>query len=155
MHVIYKNVRGLRTKLDFFRNSVYNCNSDVIFLSETWLNSCISNNELGICNYNIFRSDRSTDNFVRGGGVSLAVCNTYKCELIPTDDIPNIEHVFVLLIVGNTKFILCCVYIPPNSPYHIYAQFCELVENTIHLHPNTNILLIGDFNLSNYTSPSY
>jgi len=82
----------------------------------------------------------------------LAVSNTHKCEHIPTDDIPNIKHIFVLLIVGNTKFILCCVYIPPNSPYHIYAQFCELVKNTIHLHPNTNILLIGDFNLSNFTS---
>lgn len=91
-------------------------------------------NYLGISNYNIFRSDRLTDNFVRGGGVLLAVSNTYKCELIPTNDIPNIEHIFVLLFIGNTKFILCCVYIPPNFPYHIYAQFCELVENTIHLY---------------------
>lgn len=78
----------------------------------------------------------------------------YRCELIITDDIPNIEHIFVLLTVNNvnnTKFLLYCVHIPSNSPYDIYAQFCELVKNTIHLHHNTNILFIGDFNLSNFS----
>lgn len=133
-----------RTKLDFFCNSVLHYISDILFLTETWLNSYIRDNELGIVNYNIFRSDRLSDYSVKGSGVLLMVNHImyiYKGELIITDKISNIKHIFVLLSVNDIEFLLICVYISHNSPYDTYTHFCELIESILYLHPNAKILL--------------
>jgi len=78
---MYQNVRGLRTKLPFFGDSVSNLCCDLLYLSETWLNDSISNMELGLCDYNVFRDDRDIMLNSRGGGVLLAVKNNFDCSL--------------------------------------------------------------------------
>lgn len=48
---MYQNVRGLRTKLIYFRNSVNNIDCDFLFLTETWLNKNIGDDEVELKNY--------------------------------------------------------------------------------------------------------
>jgi len=67
-HVFYQNVKGLRTKLIYFRNSVNTLHCDLLFLTETWLNINYDDEELGLVNYNIFRADRESSHEVRVGG---------------------------------------------------------------------------------------
>lgn len=56
---MYKNVRGLRTKIQFFRNCAINLQCDLLFLSETWLNNdIIIDIKVGLVDYNIFRVDK-------------------------------------------------------------------------------------------------
>jgi hypothetical protein len=50
-------------------------NLDLILVTETWLNSNFSNNELLSKGYNIIRNDRVADK--RGGGVLIALREKY------------------------------------------------------------------------------
>ena len=52
----------------------------IITLSETWLNSNISDSELQITNYLLYRSDRCSS----GGGVAIYVSSHLVTELIAT-----------------------------------------------------------------------
>jgi hypothetical protein len=83
--------------------------------------------------------------FYKSGNVLPAVNQNYKCELIHTDKIPNIDHIFVLLNINNIFLPLGCVYIPPNSPNETYFWFTDLAKDTIPIYLNANILIIGDF----------
>jgi len=147
LHVFYQNVRGLRTKLIYFRNSVLTLDCDLLFLSETWLNINYSDDELGLVNYNIFRADREYSHEVRGGGVLLAINIKYNCIRIPTEIIVGIDFIFTLLNYNNCKLLLSCVYIPQNTHNYSYTAYCQLVERIISSHCITNILIIGDFNI--------
>jgi len=51
---------------------------DVVGISETWLSDRISDNEISIQGYTLFRKDRNSTNKSKGGGVALYVkiiCN--------------------------------------------------------------------------------
>ncbi|KAF0746093.1 putative RNA-directed DNA polymerase, partial [Aphis craccivora] len=109
LHVFYQNVR------------VLTLDCDLLFLSETWLNINYSDEELGLVNYNIFRADREFSHEVRGGGVLLAINIKYNCIRIPTESIVGIDFIFTLLNYNNSKLLLSCVYIPPNT--HDYSDF--------------------------------
>jgi hypothetical protein len=66
---MYQNVRGLRTKLQFFHYSAINLLCNLLFLSEAWLNNDIYA-ELGLVVYNIFRIDKMS-NLCSSGGIEL------------------------------------------------------------------------------------
>jgi len=119
----------------------------------------ICDTELGLTCFNIFRVDRCSNLYNRGGGILLAIKNTFDCKLLnPITIIPNIDYVFVLLNYNNILFIfiylilyfinvLACVYIPPNSHLDIYRKHCEIVENlVINFSIDIIILVLGDFN---------
>lgn len=74
--VKYQNVRGLRTKVNQFYLSVLQCTSDVVILTETWLNNSVNNAELFGTNYLCHRADRQEKS--RGGGVLIAVNNDWN-----------------------------------------------------------------------------
>lgn len=112
--MIYQNVRGLRTKTHDFYSSTVASVSDVICLSETWLNPNISNSELFNANkYNVFRKDR--DKLISGkqdgGGVLIAVDSGYQsteredwssdgiCELEFLNSLNCMYVVFIILLM--------------------------------------------------------
>ena len=48
---------------------------DIIGITETWLNDKLSDEELSIKGYTLFRNDRNDNIKTRGGGVALYVRN--------------------------------------------------------------------------------
>ena len=73
---------------------VYNKPS-VITLSETWLNSNISDNEIKLDNYVLYRADRGA----RGGGVVTYVSSYLFSELvIPNEKPMYFECLFVCFL---------------------------------------------------------
>lgn len=66
---------GLRTKLPNLKESIPACSYNVIILTETSLSSDISDAELGLNAFSIYRRDRSesTSEKKAGGGVLIAV----------------------------------------------------------------------------------
>ena len=54
-------------------------------ISESWLDASVSDSEIGIPGYNIYRVDQSNKT---GGGVSAYVASSYRTELLA--DIANI-----------------------------------------------------------------
>lgn len=85
LHILYQNVRGLRTKLPNFKLSVIAGSFDMIAVTETWLNDNISDEELADDNYNIFRRDRDLIQTKKkdGGGVLLLVRDNLSAKCVP------------------------------------------------------------------------
>ncbi|KAF0743464.1 Reverse transcriptase domain-containing protein [Aphis craccivora] len=86
--------------------------------------------ELSLINYYaVFRCDRNSDtsNCYRGGGALIAIRNNV-CELLPTTAC-TVEHLFVRFHVQNVTFVVCSVYILPNSSVLVYESFMSAVQN--------------------------
>lgn len=74
------------------------------------MNVNIFDAELGLFNFNILKSDRVNIHQVRGGGVLLAIHQKYYCIRIPTQNICDIDQVFVLVKFKHFNEILVCLY---------------------------------------------
>ena len=82
------NVRCLKNRehLQLVKHTILKNKLDVLTLSETWLNSSITDLELEIPGYNLYRVDRNTK---PGGGVGVYARQTYKVKVLA--DISNIS----------------------------------------------------------------
>jgi hypothetical protein len=117
-------------------------------LTETWLTDSFTDCELGLSNYNIYRYDRCsiTSNYLRGGGVLIGIRKYISSELVVVREI-NVEHLFVMLTVGSSKFIINAAYFPPLCPSHLFENFISVLETVYQHHPEHIFLLCGDYNL--------
>jgi exonuclease III len=99
--------------LQRFQNLVYNENSDIICVNETWLNNSISNEDTLHSGFTIYRKDRK-DRY--GGGVLEAIkTDLFKSvkEFSPNgEEFEDLEIVSTeLRTVTDKKIIFCCCYI--------------------------------------------
>lgn len=141
----------MRTKLHQFSNTAPTLPHDVLFLTETWLDSNINTAELGLPTHNIYRLDRNknTSSKSRGGGVLLAISKTLVSRKLTTT-YKNVEHIFSVVNTNKkNKIILGCVYIPPSSDQIIYRNHMDEIQILISKYPETKIIIAGDYNLPN------
>lgn len=119
-----------------------------IALTETWLNNNFHTAELGLCNYDIFRHDRSpiTSFCNRGCGKLVAVCNdiTSFPLLIPNN---NVEQLFVRFTLNSLNFIICSLHTPPSLPIDLYVTYLNTFEFTIQQYPNHIIITCFHYKL--------
>ena len=94
--------------------------SDIFVLTETWLHGEITDSELKLPNYEIYRKERmrkilsgtneAENESVRGGGVLIGVSKQLKSSCIGRNLLPNdsvlSEELFIKVSVGKKKFIL-------------------------------------------------
>lgn len=69
LRFFHLNVCSVVNKIDLIRIWGESTNSDIMVLSETWLNESIANSMINIDGYNVFRSDRTK----KGGGVAIYI----------------------------------------------------------------------------------
>lgn len=143
----YQNVRGLRTKLTTLLCNASICEYQVLMFTETNLSDDISDAELGLNNYLIFRKDRSkeTSHKKTMGGVLLAVHKSIPCSLLPTES--PIEQIYIKIGSPKAKCIIGCVYLPPDSPLESYLMVSDTVDSMSEKYPDINLCMAGDFNL--------
>jgi hypothetical protein len=148
----YQNCRGLNTKLTNFKCNASSVNYIFIVLSETWLHDNISNSELGLVNYNIFRYDRciSNSNCSRGGGVLIGIRKDLPACLVKVTQL-NVEHIFVRFTIDSYTYIVGGVYIPPHSSSLIYESHVSSIEYLINIYPNSKFIICGDYNIPETT----
>jgi hypothetical protein len=144
----YQNCHGLRTKLFNFNCNVASVNYVFIILTETWLIDSISDSELGLPNYNIYRYDRNniTSNCLRGGGVLIGIRKDLSSKLISVP-ISNVEHVGAQATISSLNILIGSVYIHPNSTLLTYEQYISSVEINILQFSNHTYIFLVDFNL--------
>ncbi|KAH9636137.1 hypothetical protein HF086_007089, partial [Spodoptera exigua] len=145
--VYYQNVRGLRTKTVTFYNSVSASSSDLVILTETFLNSSVHDAELFPPEYIVLRRDRQGD--VGWGGVLLAVKSSYSVQRITNIDqlTDDKEILFATISSKNIKFLVCVVYLPPNYCDKQYLDVLSCIENAVSMYSEYQFLIVGDFNL--------
>ena len=134
-------------KIDLIKafNSVHNF--DIIFITETFLNSShlSDNNELLIENYTLIRADHPSD--VRRGGV----CVYYKsCLPVRTLQVVNLKECLALAVQNENKLsIFCALYRLPSQLSDDFEKFVSDLELDLNDMFNLNpfvISIFGDFN---------
>ena len=75
--------------------------SKIIGITESWCNSDITNPEISLDHYNLYRCDRKTRN---GGGILLYIHNSLSCSPCKDLDVLGInDAVWVAISLTNLK----------------------------------------------------
>ena len=115
----------------------------IIGITESWANNDITNADLGLEGYVMFRKDRIGR---RGGGVLLYIKDTipaYEVQLHEEADCN--EAIWCNLVTGHTAVIIGVVYRCPN----ITKQNNEKIHNAINEVSKGDCIIMGDFNHGN------
>ena len=138
--VVHYNVQSIINKLDLIETELRNF--DVISITETWLDQRTSDSDLNIKGFNLFRRDRPGDNH---GGICVYVRdNIYSCRRNAIE-LPNVECVWVEVIVQGRKQLIGTFYRPPNSPNAVMTSIEDSIGQAFDTNIQ-NILITGDFN---------
>ena len=115
----------------------------LIGITESWANNDITDAELGLEGYVMFRKDRMGR---RGGGVLLYIRETipaYEVQLQEEADCK--EALWCNLVTGHTTVTIGVVYRCPN----ITMQNNEKIHNAISEVSKGDCIIMGDFNHGN------
>ena len=155
IQVFYSNVRSLVPKTHFLLNYVSLYNSDIIALSETWLDPTTPSSIFCPPRYNIYRDDRLTG---RGGGTLILIKDKFsssKIDLTCCDVNSNIDAVCCKLHINNLSDLgILCIYRPPNSSPNDNKCVLDIITDFLHFNFKYNII-IGDFNFPEIRWPSH
>ncbi|KAK3551087.1 hypothetical protein QTP70_012180 [Hemibagrus guttatus] len=141
-----------RTNKDF-------SNSAALCFTESWLNDAIPDSALNLPGFQLFRADRVAESAgkSRGGGTCFYINERWCTDVtvLKKTCCPDLEAFFI-----NCKpfysprefssFILVSVYIPPQA--HVSSALQHLADQITHTeqqHPDSVIIILGDFNKAN------
>lgn len=144
--VLYTNIRSLYQKNDRLNALFNDSEADIVVLTETWLTSKISVDELFQCdkNFVVYRRDRSDRT---GGGVLIAISDQLKSFAVSVTT--DLEIIWCCLTFNYKKIILGAAYRSPSFA----TGFCEGLHDSLNQivvqYPGVEIVLVGDFNYPN------
>ena len=112
----------------------------VLGISETWLNDTISDGEVSISSFSIYRKDHKGR---RGGGILVYVHNSCRCRR--RNDLENDDVEAILLELNlRSHTILCNVYRPPSSNSSTLPNIIDMVEAATS--QGKEVVVLGDLN---------
>ena len=125
---------------------------DVLTFSETWLDESISDNEVKLDGYNMFRRDRLGN--CQGGGVLI-----YLRDNLPEkvrEDLNIVENECLWVEVNRWKckpVLLCCAYKPPDMDT---SKLIDGLTGSFSLvnQDKFDIFLLGDLNVDFFEKDS-
>ena len=143
MFKLFKYKKGLNQcllKLVELRFIVNELKIDCLAVSETWLDSCITNHEINIPHMYLFRNDRNRN----GGGTALYVNQNLNPKSL---NVPmKTCCTFVKIYCGICTYIVHSVYREPSATAEHYENMLNDFENVSVL--NNNPIIMGDFNIN-------
>ena len=134
-------VRSVLPKIDEIRLTCLSYNLDILALAETWLSPDVSDTEVAIPNYALFRLDRNR----HGGGVAIYVHNSISAQSILLPHIPELELILAITTRLST-FTIGVYYRPPNrnDSLQIFHDTISLLNPSLIHH----CVIFGDFNVN-------
>jgi hypothetical protein len=141
LHFLHLNARSLLPKLEEIKILAMNTNAAVMGITETWLDSSVTDTEIGIPNYLVTRRDRNRE----GGGVCLYIRSDLAHN--PRSDIsdPKLESIWCEILLPKTKPILVgACYRPPKQ-----TDFFDILESACingTRFSDLESIILGDFN---------
>ena len=118
---------------------------DIICISETWLDDSVSDDEITLDGYSLYRKDHNR----HGGGVAVFVCD--RIGVKNRIDIETFDtETLILEIMLNYKifFVICC-YRPPGFSSQRIEDYLGKFQNILDSVFRNNrefIFILGDFN---------
>ena len=134
------NARSIVNKKNELNIMVEDIDPHIIGITESWANIDITDAELGLTGYVMFRKDRIGR---RGGGVILYVkesIQAYEIKLEREADCD--EAVWCKIVSGNSKLTIGLVYRSPN----INEEDNTKIKNAIKEVSKGDCIIMGDFN---------
>ena len=142
------NIRSLKNRdhLSRFRLLVQQIKHEIITISETWLNSTVSNADIELEGYKILRLDRLGK---VGGGVCMYYRNDLKVSYLKElSSISSFGFHQLWVKIQHRKLrsiIVCVVYRPPDCP--VTCLMDDLAPNHFQaLTHGKDIFMLGDLN---------
>ena len=105
------NINGLVNKLCEVQHLLDVVKFDLLGITETHLNSSISDDWIRVSGYNFVRNDRDS----RGGGVLIYFKEDLTVYPAQVWERPNIEASWLNITVRSQSFLVGCVYRSPND----------------------------------------
>ena len=109
MTLILWNCNSIRNKTYYLDTLVHEQDSLVIVLAEIHLHPQVSNHELKLSGYEIFRRDRPTT----GGGILVAIRSIKGVQVINSFSETSEEMLILRLSVHGFSFCMVAYYLPP------------------------------------------
>ncbi len=141
-------MRSLLPKMDTVRIWVQTTETDILVLSETWLSKSVSDQEISINGYNVFRCDRLR----KGGGVAIYIKNKFHATLLSSLSISKQFEFLALKLEfqqSQSLTVMGC-YRPPSA----CSEALISLNNCITGSNAGEIVLVGDLNLDWLSSAS-
>ena len=142
------NVCSLQNKVDEVDAFLSKNSIQVLGVAETWLKPSITNGEVTIPNYKLYRKDITSQ---QGGGVSIYYHNTLQVHRRP--DLENeLELIWLEIVDHGYRTLLGCGYRPPEKPVTYWTAFHNSLQAALNGQQDSTVLM-GDFNVD-YSNPS-
>ncbi len=156
------NLRSLPNKTDklllLSRTNKDFSNSSALCFTETWLNDTIPDSALHLPNFQLIRADREAESMGKSRGGTCFYINERWCTdvtVLKKMCCYDLETLFI-----NCKpfysprelcsFILVSVYIPPHTNARSALQkLADQITETEQQHPDSVLIILGDFNKAN------
>ncbi len=130
-------------------------NSAALCFTETWLNDTIPDSVLHLPSFQLFRVDCDAESMGKShGGRTCFYINERWCTdvtVLKKMCCPDLEMLFINCKPrGFCSFILVSVYIPPQAHVSSALQkLTDLITETEQQHPDSVLIILGDFNKAN------
>jgi len=120
LRILNINCQSIKKKQDRIENILECTKPDIVIATETWLDPSITDNQIFPSNYRLWRKDRQNSS---GGGVLLAIKDTYI-----SSDVPELQTDCEIIwakinLVGSKTLLLCSFYNPKTNDEHSLQQF--------------------------------
>ena len=154
--ISHANVRSLvptdrSSRIDEIETTLcLNKQCDIVCISETWIDESISDDDVNIDNYQLFRKDRTKRGARREAGGVAIYCKDDLPIRRRTDLEPNnLELVLLELKTSNKRVIIGSCYRPPNMTADEVRDFLSSFQVTLNLifsERPESLIILGDFN---------
>ena len=148
-------MRSNRNKVKYLRDTAIQSNAPFIVLTETHLKPEISDAEVAIEGWSLYRADRGP--LKSHGGVAIYLRNDLIGQLVSVHSNNQCETLVVKIKTLN--LLLMCVYRPPDATVENFGESMEMCQRAIddvtEKDPKVkDVLIMGDFNLPCISWPS-
>ncbi len=133
--------------------------SAALCFMETWLNDAIPDSVLHLPSFQLFRADRDAESMgkSRGGGTCFYINERWCTDVTVLKKMccSDLETLFINCRPFYSpqefcSFILVSVYIPPQAHVSLALQkLADQITETEQQHPNSVLIILGDFNKAN------
>nr|VZI07880.1 unnamed protein product [Spirometra erinaceieuropaei] len=141
LRCLYTNAQSLISKLDELKLRLVELSPDVLAVTETWLSGNISDNEVALPGYQIYRRDREHR---QGGGIVVYVNDGLTVSDNTTKFACSTKAIWLTIkATGSPCLDVLTVYRPPRTDRIADTQLLEKLEK---FSSRPNIMIMGDFN---------
>ena len=139
----------MNDRLPDIMERILDCNSDVVFLTETWLQTDENaiTAEVKTYGYELLHNRRKDREKERGGGVGLLVRNNISAKQLKVKHYSSLEYTVVQIKLCNRKsiFLISFYRLQEVAVSTFVEDFTDLLNDyTI---PNEHFIIAGDINI--------